>query len=102
MPPNRYGKIAAMKNTIPALLGGTPAFDQQLPMVRPVLPSFQTMAGDVENILTTGMVTKGRFMREFEQAFAAHLGVRHAVAVSSCTSRAKLVAPWIASWIMDL
>jgi dTDP-4-amino-4,6-dideoxygalactose transaminase len=80
-----------MKNHMPALLGGTPGFPELLPMVRPVLPSFQKMAGDVEQILSTGMVTKGRFMREFEQAFAAHLGVKHAVAVSSCTSGMMLV-----------
>jgi dTDP-4-amino-4,6-dideoxygalactose transaminase len=37
------------------------------------------------------MVTKGRFMREFEQALVEHLGVKHAVAVSSCTSGMMLV-----------
>ncbi|MDP2994942.1 MAG: DegT/DnrJ/EryC1/StrS family aminotransferase, partial [Anaerolineales bacterium] len=44
------------------------------------------MAGGIESILSTGMVTKGRFMREFEQALSEHLGVKHAIAVSSCTS----------------
>lgn len=44
------------------------------------------MAGGVESILTTGMVTKGPFMREFEQALSEHLCVKHAIAVSSCTS----------------
>ncbi|MBI4731717.1 MAG: DegT/DnrJ/EryC1/StrS family aminotransferase [Chloroflexi bacterium] len=75
-----------MKNNLPAILGGKPAFPELVQMVRPVLPSFSEMAGDVENILSTGMVTKGRFMREFEQALSVHLGVKHAVAVSSCTS----------------
>ena len=91
MSPDGYGKIAAMKNHLPALLGGEPGFTELLPMVRPVLPSFQKMAGDVEHILSSGMVTKGRYMREFEHAFAAHLGVKHAVAVSSCTSGMMLV-----------
>jgi dTDP-4-amino-4,6-dideoxygalactose transaminase len=91
MPPDGYGKIAAMKNSLPVLLGGTPEFAQMLPMVRPVLPSFEKMSADMADILSTGMVTKGKFMREFEQAFAAHLGVRHAVAVSSCTSGMMLV-----------
>jgi dTDP-4-amino-4,6-dideoxygalactose transaminase len=75
-----------MKNTQPAILGGKPAFQNMLPMVRPVLPAFSEMAEGIKSILSTGMVTKGHFMQEFEQALSAHLGVRHAVAVSSCTS----------------
>jgi dTDP-4-amino-4,6-dideoxygalactose transaminase len=80
-----------MKNNLPAILGGEPAFKEMLPMVRPVLPSFSEMAGGIESILTSGMVTKGRFMREFEQGLSEHLGVKHAVAVSSCTSGMMLV-----------
>ncbi|MFA5873415.1 MAG: DegT/DnrJ/EryC1/StrS family aminotransferase [Anaerolineales bacterium] len=75
-----------MKNNLPAILGGEPAFQELVPMVRPVLPSFSEMAGGIESILSTGMVTKGRFMREFEQALSEHLRVKHAIAVSSCTS----------------
>jgi dTDP-4-amino-4,6-dideoxygalactose transaminase len=75
-----------MKNTLPAILGGQPAFKELVPMVRPVLPSFSEMEEGFESILNTGMVTKGRFMREFEQALSEHLGVKHALAVSSCTS----------------
>lgn len=80
-----------MINKPPAILGGDPEFVELIPMVRPSLPPFSRLAPDIETILSTGMVTKGRFMREFEQAFAAHLGVRHAVAVSSCTSGMMLV-----------
>jgi len=80
-----------MKKTLPAILGGDPAFHELVPMVRPVLPTFSEMAGGIENILSTGMVTKGRFMREFEQSLSEHLGVKHAVAVSSCTSGMMLV-----------
>jgi len=86
-----YGKILPMTQPKPAVLGGAPAFSQTVPMVRPVLPDFARMAGGVENILATGMVTKGKFMREFESAMCQHLGVRNAVAVSSCTSGMMLV-----------
>ncbi len=75
-----------MKNSIPVILGGQPAFQEMVPMVHPVLPTFPELADGIESILTSGMVTKGRFMREFEQAISEHLGVKHAVAVSSCTS----------------
>jgi dTDP-4-amino-4,6-dideoxygalactose transaminase len=44
------------------------------------------MSAEIQSILGSGMVTKGRFLAQFEEAVARHLGVRHAVAVSSCTT----------------
>jgi dTDP-4-amino-4,6-dideoxygalactose transaminase len=73
-------------NNKPAILGNTPVFSTKIPIVRPVLPSFADLAVDAEELLTTGMVTKGRNLLNFEEAVAEHLGVRHAVAVSSCTT----------------
>ncbi|MEK6299765.1 MAG: DegT/DnrJ/EryC1/StrS family aminotransferase [Acidobacteriota bacterium] len=70
----------------PALLGDDPIFKTKVPIVRPVLPSFADLAEDAEELLSTGMVTKGRHLLDFEEAVAKHLGVRNAVAVSSCTS----------------
>jgi dTDP-4-amino-4,6-dideoxygalactose transaminase len=70
----------------PALLGNSPAFDRKVHIVKPFLPSFGDMSEEVEEILTGGMVTKGRHLLAFEEAVAEHLGVRHAVAVSSCTT----------------
>ena len=55
-------------------------------MVRPVLPDFSEMTDGIKQILSSGMVTKGRYVREFEEEVADYLGVKHAVAVSSCTS----------------
>jgi len=75
-----------MNKNVPAILGGEPAFHERVQMVRPVLPAFTEMAEGIESILRTGMVTKGRYMRDFEQALCEHLGVKNAVAVSSCTS----------------
>jgi dTDP-4-amino-4,6-dideoxygalactose transaminase len=69
----------------PAVLGGIPIFDKKLNIVRPVLPAFEQMRPEIEEIFKTGMVTKGRHVAKFEHLLAAHLGVRHAVAVSSCT-----------------
>jgi dTDP-4-amino-4,6-dideoxygalactose transaminase len=65
--------------------------DVMVPLVRPVLPSFADMAPEVEEILRSGMVTKGQHLRQFEQAVADHLRVNHAIAVSSCTSGLMLV-----------
>ena len=70
----------------PAVLGNQPIFESKVHIVRPRLPAFDEMSGAVQNILSTGMVTKGRHLRAFEEAVAAHLGVKHAIAVSSCTT----------------
>lgn len=70
----------------PAILRGDTVFNNRVNIVRPVLPSFTDVAADAEGIFASGMVTKGTHLRAFEDAVAEHLGVRHAVAVSSCTT----------------
>ncbi|HKA17285.1 MAG TPA: DegT/DnrJ/EryC1/StrS family aminotransferase [Blastocatellia bacterium] len=69
----------------PVSLGGSPIFDNKIEIVRPVLPAFEELEAEIQDILRSGMVTKGRHVAAFEQAVAAHLGVKNAVAVSSCT-----------------
>jgi dTDP-4-amino-4,6-dideoxygalactose transaminase len=76
---------------LPAILGGEPIFQDKINIVRPVLPSLGSMDADIEHILQSGMVTKGRYLHAFEQAVSEHLGVKHAVAVSSCTTGLMLV-----------
>ena len=71
---------------LPAIAGGVPIFDKRIPIVRPVLPAFGELAPDIQRILESRMVTKGQYLEAFEAAVAEHLGVKHAVAVSSCTS----------------
>ncbi len=70
----------------PAILGGEPAFQSKVNIVRPVMPEASEMTEGVQKILQSGMVTKGEYLREFEKAVREHLGVKHAIAVSSCTS----------------
>jgi dTDP-4-amino-4,6-dideoxygalactose transaminase len=61
-------------------------FSVMVPLVRPVLPSFDEMAWQLEEILRSGMVTKGPYLQRFEQDVADHLRIKHAIAVSSCTT----------------
>ncbi|MGE5222354.1 MAG: DegT/DnrJ/EryC1/StrS family aminotransferase [Omnitrophica WOR_2 bacterium] len=75
-----------MTDNLPAILGGSPAFDQRVSIVRPYLPDFEDLAGGIQAILKSGMVTKGSNLSLFEQAVCEHLGVRHAVGISSCTT----------------
>jgi dTDP-4-amino-4,6-dideoxygalactose transaminase len=73
-------------SAFPAILGGAPAFQNKIHIVRPVLPDFEEVTSGVQEILRSGMVTKGEHLKAFEKAVREHLGVKHAVAVSSCTS----------------
>lgn len=70
----------------PAILGGAPVFESPAPFMRPTLPEFSEIGGELQEIFQTGMVTKGHFLAEFEAALAGHLGSKHAVGVSSCTT----------------
>lgn len=84
----------------PAVLGGTPAFDQTVPIMRPTLPPFDEVGADWRRSIDTGMLSNIRLIApgekgkvvEFEEAVAAYLGVRHAVATSSCTTGLILAA----------
>ena len=44
----------------------------------------------VDQVLRSGWITMGDKVREFEESFAAFIGVRHAIAVSSCTAALHL------------
>lgn len=75
----------------PAVLGGEPIFPSRQPFERPTLPPYASLDGDLKEIFATGMLTKGRHLADFEERLAAHLGVRHAVGLSSCTVGLLLV-----------
>lgn len=76
---------------LPAALGGPAAFPDGLPLVRPSLPDTPGLARRIERILASGQLTNGPTVRELEQTAADYLGVRHVVAVASCTSGLMLV-----------
>jgi dTDP-4-amino-4,6-dideoxygalactose transaminase len=71
---------------LPAVLGGEPAFPDGLPLIRPRVRDAGAVADRIRGALETGMLTNGPIVREFEERSAEYLGVRNAIAVSSCTS----------------
>jgi dTDP-4-amino-4,6-dideoxygalactose transaminase len=75
----------------PAVLGGTPAFPEGLPLAVPSVPPGKAVLRDIEGILDSGVLTNGPYVRELESRAAEYLGVRHCIAVSSCTSGLMLV-----------
>ncbi len=85
-----------MTDRHPAALGGSPAFPDGLRLLRPTLPSPAKVVPGIEAAFGSGALTKGKAAREYEQRLAEHLGVAHAVAVSSCTAGLMLVFQAIA------
>jgi dTDP-4-amino-4,6-dideoxygalactose transaminase len=69
-----------------AVLGGTPAFDPALPLVRPTLEDIPGMVQQLEQVLSSGMLTNGPRVAELEARLAERLEVPHVVAVSNCTA----------------
>src|SRR5918996_3725465 len=76
---------------VPAILGGSPAFPEGLPLVRPSVPNAEALANDLRRILDSRHLTNGPYVRRLEERAAEYLGVRHCVAVSSCTAGLMLV-----------
>jgi dTDP-4-amino-4,6-dideoxygalactose transaminase len=62
-----------------------------IPIVRPTLPSFEELKGSIKELLDTGMITHGKYVHAFEEEAARYLNVKHAIAVSSCTTGLMLV-----------
>jgi dTDP-4-amino-4,6-dideoxygalactose transaminase len=75
----------------PAVLGGRPLFPDGLPLARPAVAEPGKVARAAGAILASGVLTNGPFVRELETRAADYLGVRHCVAVSSCTAGLMLV-----------
>ncbi len=72
----------------PAILGGLPAFCEQVPIARPLLSKYSTadVMAQFIDILDSGQVTNGRCVRELEQSVVSYLQVNSAVGMASCTS----------------
>jgi dTDP-4-amino-4,6-dideoxygalactose transaminase len=66
-------------------------FPEGLPLARPSIPNPERVAQEVLQILRSGALTNGPYVRELERRAAERIGVRHAVAVSSCTAGLMLV-----------
>ena len=49
-----------------------------IPLVKPVLPTVtDELLGQIKDLLESGMLTKGRYLTEFEATIADYLNVKH-------------------------
>jgi dTDP-4-amino-4,6-dideoxygalactose transaminase len=69
-----------------AVLGGEPAFPAGIPFVRPPTPPLDRVVARLAPSYDRGALTDGPLVRELEERTAERLGVRHVVAVASCTA----------------
>src|SRR5262245_345481 len=76
---------------LPAAHGGLPLFTQRFRFIRPSLPPRQDVIGQYEPGYRDAVLTNATLVERFEHEAAAYLGVRHCVALSSCTSGLTLV-----------
>jgi dTDP-4-amino-4,6-dideoxygalactose transaminase len=65
--------------------------EEAIPLVRPRVADPGALEARIAAIVEGGILTNGPTVRELEERAAAYLGVRHAVAVSSCTAGLMLV-----------
>ena len=62
-----------------------------IPLSRPEVADPPAVGRAIEAILRSGVLTNGSYVRRLEERAAGYLGVRHCVAVSSCTAGLMLV-----------
>lgn len=67
-----------------ALNGGEPVRKEFLPFSRPDIDNIEIE--EVIDTLKSGWITTGPKTKRFEEKFAEYIGVKHSIAVSSCTA----------------
>src|SRR5262249_22444106 len=69
-----------------AIIGGTPAFQEQLHVGRPNIGDRQRLLDRIHDILDRGWLTNdGPYLHEFEHRVAELLGVKHCIAMCNAT-----------------
>jgi dTDP-4-amino-4,6-dideoxygalactose transaminase len=66
--------------SMPALLGGRPAFDPPLPFSRPTIEDRAALMKQIEEALESGRLTDGPTTRRLEEKVAGAFQVNHCVA----------------------
>jgi dTDP-4-amino-4,6-dideoxygalactose transaminase len=72
--------------TLPAVLGGPPAFPDRLRFARPLTPPLDDIVERLRPSYEAGVLTNGPLLRELEERLADRLGVAHVIGVASCTT----------------
>src|SRR5690348_7092706 len=68
-----------------------PTFHERFPFMRPTLPDLSEVIREYQSTYERGLLTNAGLVGRLEAAVAERLGVKHCVAVSSCTSGLMMV-----------
>ena len=80
------------KSSAPVPLHGEArAFEERFPFMRPTLPDLKDVMEEYQSTYQNGILTNSGLVARLEAAVAERLGVKHCVAVSSCTSGLMMV-----------
>jgi dTDP-4-amino-4,6-dideoxygalactose transaminase len=71
--------------------GEARAFEELFPFMRPTLPDLKDVIEEYQSTYQNGLLTNSGLVARLEAAVAERLGVKHCVAVSSCTSGLMMV-----------
>jgi dTDP-4-amino-4,6-dideoxygalactose transaminase len=63
-----------------------PAFRERFPFMRPTLPELKEVIEEYQSTYEKGLLTNSGLVARLEGTVAERLGVKHCIAVSSCTS----------------
>lgn len=69
----------------------SPAFRERFPFMRPTLPDLNEVILEYQSTYEKGLLTNSGLVARLEGAVAECLGVKHCIAVSSCTSGLMMV-----------
>ena len=78
-------------NALTALDRAVPAFRERFPFMRPTLPGLEEVIEEYQSAYESGLLTNSGLVARLEGAVAERLGVKHCIAVSSCTSGLMMV-----------
>jgi len=71
----------------------------RIPLMRPWTGEQEKQA--VVDVIDSGHLTEGEIVTEFEEAVAKYVGVKHAIAVPSCSMGLDLAVRVVKSWMYD-
>lgn len=70
----------------PAILGEPPEFSEIVPIIQPTLPTLSEITTQVEEILSTRMITNHKYVAKLEIELKEYFKVQNVVALSNCTT----------------
>ena len=63
----------------------------KIPGAKPYCPDIPEVLAEMQTVLSSGRLVLGPYTERFEKAFAEYIGVRHGIAVATCSAALEIV-----------